>query len=35
MPDIGVLFVCADNARDSLIAEALLRDQALPGVVRV
>ena len=32
VPDIGVLFVCADNARDSLIAEALLRDQALPGV---
>jgi len=31
-PLMGVLFVCADNARCSLIAEALLRDQAMPGV---
>ncbi len=29
---IGVLFVCTENARCSLIAEALLRDQGMPGV---
>ncbi len=28
----SVLFVCADNARHSLIAEALLRAQLVPGV---
>lgn len=29
---INVLFVCADNARHSLIAEALLRSHRVPGV---
>ena len=31
-PVMGVLFVCTDNARRSLLAEALLRDQGMPGV---